>query len=321
MIDFRYHLVSLASVLIALAVGIVLGAGPLKEDIGNTLTTEVTKLREEKASLRSQLDEASAGNQVQDDYATAVLPEVVADRLAGRSVAVVALPGSSSDLVDRTKDTLESAGALVVGDVTVKDSWVSEDPDTLQARQDLGSTLVADLGLQSPDVPGSQDVDVVLGSVLLSPGVPTDVSGGRTDESRMRAWNQLQDADLVDGSLSRDGRASAAVLVGGSVGGSDAEQADRAATSLVALSRVLDASGMGAVLGSNTALDPADGTSVVTTARSGEGDGGVSTVDDLGSGMGQASTVFALLGQYDNQTGHYGLMSDATAPFPEIPAA
>ena len=40
MIDFRYHLVSIASIFMALAVGIVLGAGPLKEDIGNTLTAK-----------------------------------------------------------------------------------------------------------------------------------------------------------------------------------------------------------------------------------------------------------------------------------------
>ena len=35
-IDFRYHLVSIVSIFLALAVGIVLGAGPLKEDLGNT---------------------------------------------------------------------------------------------------------------------------------------------------------------------------------------------------------------------------------------------------------------------------------------------
>ena len=35
MIDFRYHLVSLVSVFLALAVGIVLGAGPLKDTIGD----------------------------------------------------------------------------------------------------------------------------------------------------------------------------------------------------------------------------------------------------------------------------------------------
>ena len=35
MIDFRYHLVSLISVFLALAVGIVLGAGPLREHPGD----------------------------------------------------------------------------------------------------------------------------------------------------------------------------------------------------------------------------------------------------------------------------------------------
>ena len=53
MIDFRYHLVSLISVFIALAVGIALGAGPLKETIGDTLTGQVSQLREEKDALRS----------------------------------------------------------------------------------------------------------------------------------------------------------------------------------------------------------------------------------------------------------------------------
>ena len=52
-IDFRYHLVSLVSVFLALAVGIVLGAGPLKESIGDTLTGQVEQLRGEKDALRA----------------------------------------------------------------------------------------------------------------------------------------------------------------------------------------------------------------------------------------------------------------------------
>ena len=48
MIDFRYHLVSLISVFLALAVGIALGAGPLKETIGDTLTGQVEVLRGER---------------------------------------------------------------------------------------------------------------------------------------------------------------------------------------------------------------------------------------------------------------------------------
>ena len=55
-IDFRYHLVSLASVLIALAVGIVLGAGPLNSGILESVNNEVKTLRADKADLRTQLD-------------------------------------------------------------------------------------------------------------------------------------------------------------------------------------------------------------------------------------------------------------------------
>ena len=43
MIDFRYHLVSIVSIFLALAVGIVLGAGPLQGQIGDTLTAEITR--------------------------------------------------------------------------------------------------------------------------------------------------------------------------------------------------------------------------------------------------------------------------------------
>jgi hypothetical protein len=51
LIDFRYHLVSIVSIFLALAVGIVLGAGPLKGELGNTLNKEVAGLRQDKADL------------------------------------------------------------------------------------------------------------------------------------------------------------------------------------------------------------------------------------------------------------------------------
>ena len=58
MIDFRYHLVSIVSIFMALAVGIVLGAGPLKGQIGDTLSAEVTALRDDRAALRTELEAA-----------------------------------------------------------------------------------------------------------------------------------------------------------------------------------------------------------------------------------------------------------------------
>jgi len=43
-IDFRYHLVSIAAVFLALAVGIVLGSGPLKDDISGFLEDRTAQL-------------------------------------------------------------------------------------------------------------------------------------------------------------------------------------------------------------------------------------------------------------------------------------
>ena len=80
MIDFRYHLVSIVSIFMALAVGIVLGAGPLKEDIGNTLTSEVKNLRADKAALRSELDAAEKGTRARDEFTTASNRSLLADR-------------------------------------------------------------------------------------------------------------------------------------------------------------------------------------------------------------------------------------------------
>ena len=62
MIDFRYHLVSLISVFLALAVGIVLGAGPLRENLGDQLAGQVEQLRTEKDQLRTQSDELATRN-------------------------------------------------------------------------------------------------------------------------------------------------------------------------------------------------------------------------------------------------------------------
>ena len=41
MISFRYHIVSIVSVFLALAVGVALGGGPLKGEVDNTLVSQV----------------------------------------------------------------------------------------------------------------------------------------------------------------------------------------------------------------------------------------------------------------------------------------
>ena len=93
MIDFRYHLVSIVSIFLALAVGIVLGAGPLKGELGDTLNKEVAGLRKDKADLNKQLQEANAGAEARDAYIAETNPIMLAGVLQDRRVALVVLPG------------------------------------------------------------------------------------------------------------------------------------------------------------------------------------------------------------------------------------
>ena len=122
-IDFRYYLVSIVSIFLALAVGIVLGAGPLKGDIGTRLTEQMTALRAEKAQLRTDLDVARRGASARDTFATAVGPAVVRGRLAGKTIAIVVAPGVDADLVKSATASVVAAGARVGSVVTLTDAW------------------------------------------------------------------------------------------------------------------------------------------------------------------------------------------------------
>ena len=104
MIDFRYHIVSIVSIFMALAVGIVLGAGPLKGSIGDTLTQEVTQLRDDRAALRTELDAARKGATARDDFTRDAATRLVGGVLTGSAVALVVLPSADADHVSEVTE-------------------------------------------------------------------------------------------------------------------------------------------------------------------------------------------------------------------------
>ncbi|GAB3445242.1 copper transporter [Phycicoccus ginsengisoli] len=309
MIDFRYHLVSIVSIFLALAVGIVLGAGPLKEDLGNTLTSEVKNLRTDKAALRTELDAAEKAAQARDDFTEASNRSLLAGRLTDTTVSVVVLPGADQGVVKSTSATLASAGAKIGSTVTVQDAWV--DPAKAQFRATLGSQLAGVVGVPV-DEGGGDVVNAVLARSVLT-------KAGSTSQGARAALESLRTGELVkySGTVVPS---TVAVVVAGPVSGSSAQDRTNRATALAALAGALDDAGAGAVVVAPS-LDPkATGVaSVVTTVRA-DGDLAkqVSTVDDVDLPMGQASVVFALLEQEAGRAGQYGLASDAAAAFPQL---
>jgi hypothetical protein len=121
-IDFRYHLVSIVAVFLALAIGIVLGATALQ---GSTLDG----LRAVNNSLNNKLNAVSAERDSYDQAASTSAtflqiaePKLLDGMLAGERILLVTEPGAPSAIVDGIEKAAGAryAGATVTGTVALQ---------------------------------------------------------------------------------------------------------------------------------------------------------------------------------------------------------
>ena len=317
MIDFRYYLVSIVSIFLALTVGIVLGAGPLKGDIGTGLTEQLTALRAEKTQLRTDLDAANRGAAARDAFSSAVAPAVMKDRLAGKTVALVVAPEVDADLVKNATTSLLAAGAKVGSTITLNDVWA--DPSKMALRNSVASPFAtlatAPAGANSPD----QLAATVLARAILA---GTDHSTERLTASASAALNALKAGDLISVAPDQIVPSSSVVFLSGPVKGSNQQDTDARLAAYVQLASSLGAGGSGVVVvaKSNTTDGTRSGDLVAAVRKNSDALKAISTVDDADLPMGQGTLVLALAQQYAGGTGQYGLASDAKAILPDLTA-
>jgi Copper transport outer membrane protein, MctB len=316
-IDFRYYLVSIVSIFMALAVGIVLGAGPLKGDIGTRLTEQMTALRAEKTQLRTDLDTARRDGAARDTFSAALAPAVLKNRLTGKTVALVVAPGVDADLVKTTTTSLAAAGAKVGSTVTLTDAWADPSKTTLRntVASPFASLVKAPLVTSSPD----QLAGTVLARAILA---GTDHSTERLTASASAALDGLKAGDLIKVSPDQIVPASSVVFLVGPVKGSSAQDAGARLAAYVQLARVLDAGGSGVVVvaKSNTADRTKSPDVVAAVRKDSDAAKAVTTVDDADLPMGLGTLVLGLGEQYTGGAGQYGLGPDAKAVMPDITA-
>lgn len=158
MVDFRYHLVSIVAVFVALAVGIVLGAGPLKNASDQQLRDQVQAVRVDNDGLREQLSASRASVGAANQFSAQIAAGLVARRLPRTPVVVVVLPGGDNAVTDAVSDLLVAAGATVTGTVSIRSTWIGADADTRfsQALRAVSpSPTASSSSLPSPSGPSS----------------------------------------------------------------------------------------------------------------------------------------------------------------------
>jgi hypothetical protein len=315
-IDFRYHLVSIVSIFLALAVGILLGAGPLQEDLGKTLSNQVSTLRKEKDVLRTQLQQAEARVDASDKFVTAVTPALTESRLGGRSAVIVTLPGTDASLVTGVTKALTSSGATVSGTVEIQDAWT--DPAKRSFRDQLLASLAPLVGLEE----ASGSLDSRMGALLARALVVDRVSDAdQPSSSATQALTGLKEAGLA--SFDGDGPAPATLAVVVAPAPDESVPSDQRDTDLsawVALAAQLDSASNGAVVVGDEGGTTTGG--VVGAVRADDAVAAkVSTVDDIAAAMGRIALVYALRQQMTGEAGQYGVGESASALLPPLTAS
>ena len=159
MIDFRYHLVSLISVFLALAVGVVLGAGPLQNSLGTALNDQVTALRENRNATQAKLEQTETAVNERDSYITQAATSLLPGTLASKNVAMVLLPDAKAEDADAIGTQLKNAGATVTGRVSLTSTWV--DLSRENYRSTFSGQVQGHLGSTN-----SKDANGILGEAL-----------------------------------------------------------------------------------------------------------------------------------------------------------
>jgi hypothetical protein len=225
-IDFRYHIVSLISVFLALAVGIVLGAGPLKGPISDQLAVQVERLRVEKDSLRADLDAQTARGDTLEEFVAQGAPELLAGTLAGRNLAVIAIGEGETGDEQRFASFVDMSGATIGARVSVTEKWWAEQHDQLESEirslSGNGSGNLLARGLAQSILGTTQSgpmtsTETELYSLLVSEGVVT-YSGAvpkGCDGVIVIYWNDEQSGDVKDAQIDAqiDARAQSIVAI------------------------------------------------------------------------------------------------------------
>ncbi|CAN5652881.1 copper transporter [soil metagenome] len=310
MISFRYHIVSIVSVFLALAIGVALGGGPLKGEVDNTLVDQVKTDRATKAALTAQITSLRGSNTFTDEFASTVAPSLIGNTLKGRSVTLVVLPTARQSDVASLANLVGVAGGTVGGTVRVGDQLV--DAGEKQLVDELGNQL--EDRASGVSIPADASPYERIGA-LIARAIGTDDNGGLpVDGPATSILAGLSTTSLLsaEGRLKR--RGSLVLFVTGAGQGSS-EARKGAATIIDTLVQAVDAATDGVVLAGPTA-SAREGGQVkavrddVTAARD------VSTVDALGRTAGQVVTIMALAGQAAGRTGHYGAVDAADGAMP-----
>jgi hypothetical protein len=173
-IDFRYHLVSIVAVFLALAIGIVLGSTELQGPLYNRLNNTTAKLQGELDQANSQRDTAQAQANEGEAYASAVEPQVLKGLLAGQRLLIVTEPGAQSSVVTGINAAAAYANATVTGQINLQSKFFDNSGTAQDSLNQTNQDVAQSTGIAlSTGQPYQQQAAQVMATEILGKAAPT----------------------------------------------------------------------------------------------------------------------------------------------------
>jgi Copper transport outer membrane protein, MctB len=318
-IDFRYHLVSIVAVFLALAIGIVLGSTELQGPVYSALDNTSARLKSDLETEGNQLNAANSLASADNSFIQANEAFLLSDKLAGQRIAIFTEPGASASVINGITTAAKDAGATVTVTVSLQDKFFDSSNSTLATLGTLNTGIARSASIQLASGLASiqQGTAVVLGSQLL---VKASASASSASAATDAAWQSSAAQTALaayqqDGFLTVDNpptqAATLAVIVTTNTIPSDGT-ADP-------LAQVLGPFASGLAQATTTAVAGAAATSgagsPMAVLRQTGASNQVSSVDDADSVRGQIAVIQALYSQLNGGTpGSWGINSGDSYP-------
>jgi hypothetical protein len=135
MINFRFHLVSLIAVFLAMGLGILVGSTVVDQVIVDRLDREIRSVSHESNQLKSDNNQLKDDVSKLNDFMQKSSTYAVQHRLTGVPVAIIAEKGVDAGRVRAVLDAVRSAGADVPGVLWLQDKWRLDAPKDLRSLQ------------------------------------------------------------------------------------------------------------------------------------------------------------------------------------------
>lgn len=284
--DFRYHIVTLVAVFLALGIGIIIGTALLGNDaivqqqreLTDRLEAQLQEMRAENKAVQAKMNDLEVDSTIHKQFEKQILPALVSGKLADVNVAIIETNnyGMREDLLN----TLETSGAKVTSITTVLNGF------KLNNKEEL----LSNLGLEDET---DDELQKQL-AYIMAEGIQTG--------ARQAALNTLAQSEMIK-TVGEYGIPLNAVII---VGGSPEK-------SLIKTEQI-DNVFIDYFLANNIPVYAVEESNVAYSYMKDYQKYNISTVDNIETVPGQLALVFAMNGK----AGHYGVKPTAQRLLPNL---